>query len=460
MITKGTGDRDLAVITVTVRKRWRLGTVARHCAGRGPDRRDGEILTRGPHVMKGYFNKPEATAEAIDSDGWFHTGDIGHLDKESFLAITDRKKDLIVLAGGKKAAPQPIEGELKKSAFIGVPIVIGDRQKFLAVLIVPNFDKLREWAAAGNHDVRWEAIDAHPEIRRLYQREIDAYNAGKPHHEQIRAFAILPSDLTIEDGSITPTLKVKRRLLENRYHSLIEGMYEAAEIACLGGVVVDGLRPRTAGRYELRTSARELDASHSWICWPHRSTGDLDQVIYGTLAAARRGELARVRRRAAFPTACRPPGQRSAGRARDRRRWYRIAPPTPTRSSPAGSSPCPTSRSSLQREPGDLHVVFTARRSGAAAGRAKFRPRTQAAGRLRWADGRVCGLNIGERPKFRHVHGSSREERTLRASLTMRVALARRKLAEESCRPHSAALRGMPADNGSVKIRPWKRWRS
>ena len=189
---------------------------------------DGEILTRGPHVMKGYFNKPEATAEAIDPDGWFHTGDIGHLDADGFLSITDRKKDLIVLAGGKKAAPQPIENELKKSPFIGLPIVIGDRQKFLAALIVPNFDRLNEWAAAGKLDVTWATIDANPSMRQLFQREIDAYNADKPHHEQIRAFALLPADLTVEDGSITPTLKVKRRILENRYHGLIEGMYDAA----------------------------------------------------------------------------------------------------------------------------------------------------------------------------------------------------------------------------------------
>ncbi len=230
MIYEGYGLTETSpVITVNGPGRWRLGTVGK--ALRGVEVRiagDGEILTRGPHIMKGYFNKPEATAEAIDKDGWFQTGDIGHLTADGFLAITDRKKDLIVLAGGKKAAPQPIEGELKKSPFVAVPIVIGDRQRFLAVLIVPNFDKLKEWAAAGKHDVRWEALDSHPEIRKLFQREIDTYNAEKPHHEQIRAFAILPSDLTIEDGSITPTLKVKRRLLETRYHSLIEGMYEAA----------------------------------------------------------------------------------------------------------------------------------------------------------------------------------------------------------------------------------------
>jgi len=188
---------------------------------------DGEILTRGPHIMKGYFNRPEATAEAIDREGWFHTGDIGEIH-DGFLSITDRKKDLIVLAGGKKAAPQPIENELKKSPFIGLPIVVGDRQKFLAALLVPNFDRLNEWAAAFKHDLTGAALDAIPAVRHLFQGEIDAYNAGKPHHEQIRAFAILPADLTIEDGSITPTLKVKRRILETRYAELIEGMYAAA----------------------------------------------------------------------------------------------------------------------------------------------------------------------------------------------------------------------------------------
>lgn len=216
------------IICVNGPGRWRLGTVGR--ALRGVEVRiaeDGEIVTRGPHVMKGYFNKPEATAEAIDREGWFHTGDIGELH-DGFLSITDRKKDLIVLAGGKKAAPQPIENALKRSPYIGLPIVIGDRQKFLAALIVPNFDRLKLWAEAGKLDVAWNALDANPDVRRLFQTEIDAYNADRPHHEQIRAFALLPADLTIEDGSITPTLKVKRRILESRYASLIETMYAAA----------------------------------------------------------------------------------------------------------------------------------------------------------------------------------------------------------------------------------------
>ncbi len=217
------------VICVNGPGRWRLGTVGKPIRGvEVKIANDGEILTRGPHIMKGYFHKPEATAEAIDRDGWFHTGDIGEL-RDGFLTITDRKKDLIVLAGGKKAAPQPIESALKRSPYVSMPIVIGDRQKFLAALIVPNFERLEQWAESNHIRLEGGALDASPEVRRLFQAEIDAYNADRPHHEQIRAFALLPADLTVEDGSITPTLKVKRRVLENRYHALIEGMYAAAD---------------------------------------------------------------------------------------------------------------------------------------------------------------------------------------------------------------------------------------
>ncbi|HLN81149.1 MAG TPA: long-chain fatty acid--CoA ligase, partial [Thermoanaerobaculia bacterium] len=138
-------------------------------------------------------------------------------------------KDLIVLAGGKNVAPQPIENELKSSPFIATPIVLGDRHKFVAALLVPNFDRLKEHVASAKLKVDWEHLDADPEVRRIFQSEIDVYNREKPHHEQIHAFAILSSDLTIEDGSITPTLKVKRRILESRYRDLIDSMYRAAE---------------------------------------------------------------------------------------------------------------------------------------------------------------------------------------------------------------------------------------
>jgi long-chain acyl-CoA synthetase len=218
------------VISVNAPGAWRLGTVGQPIPQAEVEiASDGEILTRGPCVMKGYFNKPEATAEAIDSEMWFHTGDIGHLDADGFLVITDRKKDLIVLAGGKKAAPQPIENELKQSPFISIPIVLGDRHKFLAALIVPNFERLSDYAAGKHIDFAPTSIDANPEIRALFQRQIDEYNRDKPHHEQIRAFALLPVDLTVEDGSMTPSLKVKRRVVEKRYQELIAAMYQNAE---------------------------------------------------------------------------------------------------------------------------------------------------------------------------------------------------------------------------------------
>ncbi|MCA1609459.1 MAG: long-chain fatty acid--CoA ligase [Acidobacteria bacterium] len=218
------------VIAVNGPGAWKLGTVG-HPLSNVEVRiaEDGEILTRGPHVMKGYFHKPEATAEAIDKENWFHTGDIGLLDQKGFLVITDRKKDLIVLTSGKKAAPQPIENDLKKSPYIDMPIVLGDRHKFLAALIVPKFDRLKELAKEKQFEFVPESIDANPRIRALFQEEIDKYNHDRPHHEQIRAFALLPADLTVEDGSITPTLKVKRRILEKRYQDLIQAMYQAAE---------------------------------------------------------------------------------------------------------------------------------------------------------------------------------------------------------------------------------------
>ena len=207
------------VISVNGPGRWKLGTVGRPVPGvEVKILPDGEITTRGPHVMKEYFGKPQDTAAAIDRDGWFATGDIGELD-DGFLRITDRKKDLIVLSGGKKAAPQPIENALKKSSLVAIPIVIGDGRKFLSALIVPDFDAVKR--------VIPDVTDFESEpVRALFQKRIDAYNAGKPHHEQIRKFAILPHDLTLDAGEITPTLKVKRSVVERKYRELIERMYE------------------------------------------------------------------------------------------------------------------------------------------------------------------------------------------------------------------------------------------
>lgn len=206
------------VISVNGPRAWRLGTVGPPVPGvEVKIAPDGEILTRGPHVMQGYFGKPAETAEAIDRDGWFATGDVGELE-DGFLRITDRKKDLIVLSGGKKAAPQPIENVLKQSPLIEIPIVIGNGRKFVSALIVPSFDALKRLGLGG------APLDG-PEVRRAFQKEIDAYNAGKAHYEQVRAFALLDHDLTLDAGEITPTLKVKRRVVEEKFRSVIDRMY-------------------------------------------------------------------------------------------------------------------------------------------------------------------------------------------------------------------------------------------
>ena len=216
------------VIAVNFPGAWRLGTVGRVIPGvECKVAPDGEILTRGPHVMRGYFNKLDATKEAIDAEGWFHTGDIGKIDEDGFLAITDRKKELIVNANGKNIAPAPIEGFLKGNAFISLPVIIGDRRRYLISLIVPNFEKLKEWANQnGLGSLSPESLAKEPRVRDLFQKAIDEWNAGKSHEQQIVRFGLLTSDLTIEGGELTPTLKVKRRIIDLKYRALIDELYQ------------------------------------------------------------------------------------------------------------------------------------------------------------------------------------------------------------------------------------------
>ena len=216
------------VIAVNCPSAWRLGAVGKILPGVecriAPD---GEILTRGPHIMKGYFGKPKETADAIDANGWFHTGDIGRIDEDGFLMITDRKKEILVNSNGKNVAPAPIEGFLKGHPFISLPVLIGDRRKFLSCLFVPNFDKLASWAKEnGLGSLPMEDLVAEPRVVAIFQSAIDEWNAGKPHEMLINRFAILPRDLTIESGELTPTLKVKRRIVDQHFKHLIDGMYE------------------------------------------------------------------------------------------------------------------------------------------------------------------------------------------------------------------------------------------
>lgn len=187
---------------------------------------DGEILTRGPHVMKGYFNQPEATAEAIDEEGWLHTGDVGYLDADGFLFITDRKKDIIVTSGGKNIAPQPIEGRLQATPYIAQAVVVGDNLPYLTALIVPNFENLAaHFADRGETGLDPEEMAAREETRQLIDEAIRAINAELAQHEKIRRFTILPREFSMAEGEITPTLKVRRRVVSERYKDLIDAMY-------------------------------------------------------------------------------------------------------------------------------------------------------------------------------------------------------------------------------------------
>jgi long-chain acyl-CoA synthetase len=190
---------------------------------------EGEILTRGPHVMKGYYRDEAATRAAI-RDGWFHTGDVGRLDADGYLFITDRLKDLLVLAGGKKVAPQPIEAKLKQSPLIEEAVLIGDTRPYVVALIVPRFARLEAEAAAGGASSDRLALLARPETLALIQAEIDRVNADLAPFETIKRFALLDHELTQESGAITPTLKVKRRVVLEQHKVEIDTLYVGHEV--------------------------------------------------------------------------------------------------------------------------------------------------------------------------------------------------------------------------------------
>jgi long-chain acyl-CoA synthetase len=232
VILEGYGLTETSpVIAVNTPDAFRIGTVGKAVPGvEVMIATDGEILTRGPHVMKGYFNKPEATAEAIDSDGWFHTGDIGEF-RDDFLAITDRKKDIIVTAGGKKIAPQPIEGKIKTNKFVSQAVVIGDKRKFAIVLVVPNWDSLEKWAKSSN--IAWrDHADAltMPDVRKKMEDEVLGEVESLARFERPKKIGLLEHDFSIERGELTPTLKVKRRVIDKTYKSMIDSMYATGEV--------------------------------------------------------------------------------------------------------------------------------------------------------------------------------------------------------------------------------------
>ena len=210
-------------LTVNPLERPKLGTV-------GPAIRnveleiaaDGEVLARGPNIMQGYYGKPEATAEVM-RDGWFCTGDIGSLDDDGYLTILDRKKELIVTAGGKNIAPNPIEAELKRSPLVAEAVLIGDRRPYLSALLVPDFAALA--AHTGVEGASREEIVERADIVARFDEVVERVNSGLARHEQIKRSALLPTEFGIATGELTPTMKVKRRVVAERWSDAIERLY-------------------------------------------------------------------------------------------------------------------------------------------------------------------------------------------------------------------------------------------
>jgi long-chain acyl-CoA synthetase len=219
------------VLTTNTPDAWRLGTVGKAIPGVSIKiAEDGEILARGPNIMKGYWGKKDETDRVFTQDGWFLTGDIGAFDSDGFLTITDRKKELLVTAYGKNVAPAPIEGALKTIRYVGTAVLIGDRKKFLSALISPNFEALEGWARS--HGIEYKAKEdliRDPKVRALYQQALDIVNGDEPSERRIKAFTLLPNELTIDGGELTPTLKLKRRVISQKYAQEIDSMYAGIE---------------------------------------------------------------------------------------------------------------------------------------------------------------------------------------------------------------------------------------
>ena len=188
---------------------------------------DGEICVKGPSIMKGYYKKPEATAEAIDSEGWFHTGDIGELSEGKYLKITDRKKEIFKTSGGKYVAPQLVENKLKESMLIEQAIVVGEGQKFPSALLIPDFNALKEWCSRNGVVYSDDSqIIKNQQVKEKFNEEVKVLMKDIAQYQQVKKVELLPKLFTIDSGELTPTLKLKRKIIHGKHKELIEGMYE------------------------------------------------------------------------------------------------------------------------------------------------------------------------------------------------------------------------------------------
>ena len=205
---------------------FRFGTVGRALPGfelRLAD--DGELLVRSETLFQGYYKDPEATAEVLTPDGWLLTGDIAQIDADGYVTITDRKKDIIVTAGGKNVAPQNLENDLKGSKYVSQALVVGDRKPYVAALLTLDAEEIGKWAAAQGIAGGPSELSREPRVRELLQGVVDAVNADRSRYEQVKRFSILPRDFTMDDNELTPTLKLKRRVCKEHFATELDELY-------------------------------------------------------------------------------------------------------------------------------------------------------------------------------------------------------------------------------------------
>ncbi|MFL6235281.1 MAG: AMP-dependent synthetase/ligase [Thermoanaerobaculia bacterium] len=230
LILEGYGLTETSAGSVFNRpERYKFGTVGLPVPGLEIRiAEDGEILLRGRSVMRGYYNLPEDTAEALEPDGWFHTGDVGQLDADGFLTITDRKKDILVTAGGKNIAPQNIEGQLKAGCpYVSQAVMLGDRRPFCVALITLNEETTGKWARELGLDYKdYADLASRPEVKQLIREGLEAVNARLASYEKIKDFHLLDHDLSQETGELTPKMSVKRKVVESRHKDVLEGFYK------------------------------------------------------------------------------------------------------------------------------------------------------------------------------------------------------------------------------------------